>query len=192
MRSLSPESLAALSAPVIRIAQLVYLDFPGLPVALTSANYDIGYAGITYVGASGLGAISQIDDSPGEIKGLQLQMAGVKSEFLALALSDASVVQGAPVTIRLAILNDAGGVVDAPIDWTGYVDTMPLESDGETCTITLTAESAAVDLLRGAALTNSNADQQYLYPGDRAFEYVVPQADVPIVWPTKQYYIDSR
>ena len=27
-----------------------------------------------------------------------------------------------------------------------------------------------------------------LYPGDRAFEYVVDQANKPIVWPSKEYF----
>jgi hypothetical protein len=192
MRSLSVGTIAALSAPVLRIVQLVLMQFPSVTVALASSNFDVVYGGVTYRGAAGLGTISPIDDSPGEIKGLQLQMSGVSSEYLALALADSPEVQGAPITIRLAILSEAGAVLEAPIDWTGYADTMPIEEDAETCTITLTAESSAVDLLHGNALTTSNADQQFLYPGDRAFEYLVSQANVPIVWPTKQYYIASR
>lgn len=192
MRTLSVDTIAALSAPVLRIIQLIYIQFPGLPVALASSNYDVDYGGVTYRGAAGLGTVSAIDDSPGEIKGIQLQMSGVPTEYLALALSDATIVQGAPITVRLAILNEAGAVVEAPIDWAGYVDTMPIEEDGDTCSIALSAESSAVDLLRGNALTTSDADQQYLYPGDLAFQYVVSQEGVPIVWPTKQYYIDSR
>ena len=55
-------------------------------------------------------------------------------------------------------------------------------------TVTATAESTAVDLLRGSAMTYSDGDQQSLYPGDRAFEYVVDQANKPIVWPSKEYF----
>ncbi|MCR8961138.1 hypothetical protein M0765_026440 [Variovorax sp. S2] len=190
MRTLSAPTLAALGGRVLSIAQLVHMDFPGLPVALTSANFDIDYAGVTYRGAAGLGTISQIEDSPGEIKGLQFQLSGVPIEYLSLALDDASIVQGTSVVIRLAILGE-GTLFDAPIDWTGRLDSMSIEEDGDTCAIVVTAESTAVDLLRGNALTTSNADQQFLYPGDRAFEYVALQ-NSPIVWPTKQLFMAMR
>jgi hypothetical protein len=192
MKALSGAVLAVLAAPTLTIIQLVYLGFAGAPVALNSSNRDVVVGGITYRGAAGLGTINPIEDSPGEIKGLQFEISGVPVENLALALADATVVQGAQVVIRLAILNDAGVVLDAPIDWTGRLDTMSIQEDGETCTVGATAESSAVDLLRGNALTTTNADQQFLYPGDRAFEWVIPQEGAPIVWPTKQYYIDSR
>jgi hypothetical protein len=192
MRALSGPVVAALSAPVLTIIQLIYLGFPGLPVALNSSNRDVAFGGTIYRGAAGLGTISQIEDSPGEIKGLQFEISGVPIENLALALADATVVQGAGVFIRLAIMDSDGVVLDAPLDWSGRLDTMSIQEDGETCSVSATAESSAVDLLRGNTLTTSNADQQFLYPGDRAFEWVIPQEGVPIVWPTKQYYIDSR
>jgi len=162
-------------------------------IALNSMNRDVDFGGLTYKGAAGLGEISAIKDSAGsEVQGLQFSMSGVASENLALALADATVVQGTRVVIRLALIGDDGAVIDAPVDWDGYLDTMPISADGQTCTITATAESSAVDLLRGNAMTNSNADQQALYPGDRSMEYIVSQDGVPVVWPTKQFYIDSR
>lgn len=192
MRTLSADTLAALSSPVLGIARLVYMQFPGLPVALCSMNSDVDFGGVLYRGAAGLGTVSLIDDSPGEIKGIQLEMSGVPAEYLSLALDDADIVQGTPLTIRLAIMNAAGLVLDAPIDWLGRLDTMSIQEDGETCAIAVTAESVAVDLLRGNALTTSNADQRSLYPTDRAFEYVVSQANTPIVWPTKQLFMAMR
>lgn len=191
MRTLAPPTIAALSGSVLSIAQLVYMDFPGLPIALCSANRDILCDGVTYRGAAGLGSISPVEDSPGEIKGLQFQMSGVPIENLALALDDSAIVQGTNIIVRLAILDLDHQLIEAPTDWTGRIDTMAIEEDGETCTITVTAESTAVDLLRGNALTTSNADQQFLYPGDRAMEYVALQ-DVPVVWPTKQLFMAMR
>lgn len=191
MRTLAAPAIAALGGPMLTIAQLVYMDFPGFPIALCSANYPIAYDGVVYEGAAGLGSINPIEDSPGEVKGLQFQISGVPIENLGLALDDATLVQGAPVVIRLAILSESV-LLDAPIDWTGLLDTMTIEEDGDTCTITVTAESSAVDLLRGNALTTSNADQQYLYPGDRAFEYVESQPNTPVVWPTKQLFMAMR
>jgi len=191
MRTLSGPTIAALSGAELSIVQLIYMQFPGLPVALNSSNRDFDFGGVTYSGAAGLGTVNPIDDAPGEIKGIQLVMSGVPIENLALALDDAAIVQGATITIRLAVLDASHQIIEAPIDWDGRIDTMAIEEDGETCTISVTAESTAVDLLHGNALTTSNADQQYLYPGDRAMEYVALQ-DVPVVWPTKQLFMAMR
>lgn len=192
MRTLTAPTIAALNGSVLTIVQLVLIQFPSITVALNSANRDIDFAGVTYRGAAGLGTINPIEDSPGEVKGLQLEMSGVPTAYLSLALADSSLVQGSPLVIRLAILNAAGQVLDAPIDWAGRMDTMSIEEDGSKCSIGVTAESSAVDLLRGNSLTTSDADQRFLFPGDLAFQYVNPQANVPIVWPTKQLFMAMR
>jgi len=186
---LSPDTIAALNAPLLYIAQLIYLDFPGLPVALCSANRDIVHNGISYRGASGLGTISPITDSPGQVKGLNFELSGASSEAIPLALDDAGIVQGTPATIRTAILDANMQLLDAPIDWTGRLDLMSIQEDGETCTIPVSAESSELDLLRGTPLTYSSADQKSLYPGDLAFDFQEYQLNKPIVWAGKQWLI---
>jgi hypothetical protein len=182
--------LAAISAPVLGLAALVRMDFPSGTILLTSANRDIQASSGLYRGIGALGQIGEVNDSPGEIKGLQFTLSGVRSEFIALALDDAAVVQGTPVTIRNAIFNaTTGALVDEPLAWSGRLDTMSIEEDGDTCTIAATAESSAVDLLRGSPLTYSDADQKSIYPDDRAFEYLISQVNVPVVWPDRNYFI---
>jgi hypothetical protein len=189
VRSLSGPAVAALSQPSVPLVQLVWLGFSP-PVALNTSNWDLTFSGVIYKGAYGIGSVSEIEDSPGEIKGLQFTLSGVGSANVALALDDAAVVQGTPVVIRTAVLDGSTyQIVDAPIEWSGTLDTMSIVEDGETCAIQVTAESSAVDLLRGAALTYSNADQQAQTPGDRAFEYVISQSSSPFVWPTRDWFI---
>ena len=187
MRSLSGPTTSALSAGQLGIVQLVHMAFAS-PITLNTSNLNLVWDGLTYIGAGALGAIGQVDDSPGEVKGLNFQLIGVDSAYIALALDDAAVVQGTAVTIRTAILNSSYAVVDAPIEWTGKLDTMSIEEDGETCTISVSAESSAVDILRGGPLTYSDADQQSLHGGDRAFEFILSQANTPIVWPSKLWF----
>lgn len=188
MRSLSTDTLTALAQPSVPLVQLVLLDFAAGAVALNSSTWDLVFAGITYKGAYGLGSISTINDSPGEIKGLSLTLSGVSASAVSLALDGGDDWQGTPVTLRTAILNGTFAVVDAPIEWTGRGDVLSLSEDGETCTVSATAESTAVDLLRGAAMTYSDADQQALHAGDLAMQYVVDQADKPVIWPAKEYF----
>jgi hypothetical protein len=189
MRSLSSPTLAALAQPEVLLVQLILLQFPSGTLALNSSNWHLTWDGIIYQGASGLGEISAIEDSPGEVKGLQFTLSGASAASISLALDDASEWPGTPITIRTAVLSAATGqIVDAPLDWVGRGDTMGISEDGGTCRVTATAESTAVDLLRGSPLTTSHADQQSVSPGDRAFEYVASQADQPVVWPAKEWF----
>lgn len=74
MITLTSQAQAALTSQTVNMVQLLLLQFSTTPVALNSSNYDFTYDGITYKGAYGMGAISEIDDSPGEIKGVQFTL----------------------------------------------------------------------------------------------------------------------
>ena len=187
MRALDPATVTALAQGSVALVQLIELGF-STPVRLNSSTMHITYGGQEYRGAEGLGQISAIEDSPGEIKGLQFSLSGVAAAAISLALDEADEWQGVPVTIRTAILNQDYQVVDAPLEWIGTGDTMSIEENGETALVTATAESSAVDLLRGHPLTTSHEDQQTVSPGDRAFEYVTSQADQPVVWPAREWF----
>ena len=188
MRTLNSTAVTALSQAEVRLVQLVLMEFSTGVMALNTSTWDLVWSGVTYKGAYGIGTISAIDDSPGEVKGLSFEMSGVSSAAISLALYATDVVQGTPVTIRTAVLGADYTIADAPIEWTGLMDTMTLSESGASSRISVTAESSAVDLLRGSPSTYSEATQQQLYPGDRAFEYVVSQVDAPVVWPSKEWF----
>lgn len=189
MRTLSGPTIAALAAPEVALVQLLLFDFPAGQIALNTSTWDLTWLGVVYKGAYGIGTISEITDSPGEIKGLQFDISGVNSASVSLALDDADQVQGTPLTIRTAILDGNYQIVDAPIEWTGLLDSMSIQEDGDKASVSCTAESTAVDLLRGNTLTYSDADQQMLYPGDVAFQYIVSQSETPVVWPARSWFL---
>ena len=171
MRTLSGPVASALAQPVVGLAQLIRFGFSPTPVLLATSSRDLVYGGETYKGAAGLGSFGAVDDAPGEIKGLQFSISGVAAASIALALDEADEWQGVPIEIRTCVLDPVTyQVLDAPLEWQGFGDTMSIAEDETGVTITATAESGAVDLLRGAPLTYSDADQQMLYPGDLAFQ----------------------
>lgn len=189
MRALGSSVTALLASGHVVLVQLVLFEFPGGHVALNASNWDLTWSGTTYRGAYGLGAVSPVNDRPGEVQGITLELIGADSASIALALDDADEVQGASVTIRTALLDSSTyQILDAPVDWVGTCDRMSIAEDGETCNISVSAESSAVQLLRGNASTYTDADQQALYAGDRAFEYVVDQADKRDVWPSREWF----
>lgn len=188
MRTLTGPIAAALSQPVVPLVQLIRMVMTGGTVYLNTSNRTITYGGNNYLGAAGLGTISEIDDSPGEVKGLSFQLSGAPSTAIALALDDADQWQGSVVEIYTAVLDSNYAVVDAILEWSGIGDTLTIEETPDGSVINATAESSAVDLLRGSISTVSNADQQVLYPADRAFEYITSQVEKPVIWPAKAWF----
>jgi hypothetical protein len=189
VKTLSAPVTTALAGAVVPIVQLIKLEFGSGTIALNTSNWNLVFDGVTYQGAAGLGTISAVEDSPGEIRGLQFDMSGVSATAISLALDGADEWQGCPVTIYTALLDPTTyQIIDAGVEWTGLGDTMSIQEDGDTCVVQATAESSAVDLLRGVPVTYTDADQQVLFPGDRAFEYVVSQADQPVIWPAKEWF----
>jgi hypothetical protein len=190
VRTLSTDLTNALAAGTVVLVQLVKMEFPSGTVALNTSNWNFEVGGVNFLGAYGLGSISVIADTPGEVKGLQLEMSGAASSAITLALDGSDEVQGTPITIGTLLLDSTTyAIVDVVmVDWVGRLDTMSISEDSGASVIRATAESRAVDLLRGNPLTYSDADQQTLYAGDLAFEYVVSDADKPIVWPAREYF----
>ena len=189
MKTLGAPTLAALAGKQVGIVQLVHLGFPLTPLALNMSTWDLTWLGVTYKGAYGLGTISAVQDKPGEIAGITLELAAGDSSIIALALDDADIVQGTPVTIRTAIIDlETYQVLDAPIDWVGSLDTMSVGEDGTQAAIRCTAESKAVDLLRGNPQFYADQDQRAIAPNDASFSFVVDQIDKPLIWPTRAFY----
>lgn len=188
MKILTPQLIAALSQPVVPLVQLVKFDFATGTLGLNTSNMAITWDGVVYQGALGLGSISPIEDGPGEIKGLNLTLNGGPAELIALALDSADQWQGTPVSIWTAVLDSNYQLVGVELDWSGTGDVMGISEDGEKCTISATAESSAVDLLRSNVLHYSQADQYQFDATDLGFNHVVDKSDEPIVWPAKEWY----
>jgi hypothetical protein len=189
MRTLEPAVIAAIESGGLPVATLVEIVFPSQTIRLNSSNWTLTWDGHEYLGAAGLGEISEIVDQGGELPGLQLELQNITSDLVILALDQEDEVQGSPVEVSTAFFDPATyQILDVEPDWTGRADTMPVSEDGERGAVVLRCENKGVDLLRGTPLFYNNPDQQSLYPGDRAFEYVNSQADQPVVWPKREWY----
>lgn len=189
MRSLSGPVVAALSSGAVGLVQLIRLDFTPTPIYLNTSTWDLTFAGNVYKAAYGLGTISAVTDKPGEVQGLTLELAAGSTAIISLALDDSGTVQGTPVYLYSAIMDTAtGAVLDAPLDWTGKLDTMSISEDGQSASVRVSAESRAVDLLRGTPSFYADQEQTLINAADRSFKYVVDQIDKPIVWPNKEFF----
>jgi hypothetical protein len=189
MRTVAAGVTTAFASAEVAYATLVKVEFPGGTLALNATMYSLVHAGTTYLAANGLGRISATSDRPGEIAGLKLEILKVDALNIALALDEADEVQGSLITLSTAVLDTTTHqIIDVLTDWVGYADTMVIGEDGKTCSVGLSAESKAVDLLRGNPLVYNNSEQQGLVPGDLYFQYVESQADKPVIWPTREWF----
>lgn len=188
MRSLSGPTVAALNSSSVGIVQFIHMAFSPTPIALNTSTWDLTFGGVVYKGAYGLGAISAITDKAGSVEGLNFDLFADASH-VALALDEANIIQGVVCTIRTAIIETTNfTVLDAPVEWLGKLDTMSIGEDGKTATISVTAESKAVDLMSGNSFLYTPEDQAVINSVDKSFAFVVDQVDKPIVWPTKAFF----
>jgi hypothetical protein len=189
MMTFDSDTLAALASGEVALVQLVMFEFPSGTVAYNTSTYSFTWLAVEYLAGYGLGEISPVRDAAGEVQGMTIQLDAGDPSKLALALDDADQVQGTRFTLRTAVVRISDyQILSAPIDWVGFCDTMSIAEDGSHAAVSVSIESGAVDLIRGSPSTYSDADQQALYPGDLAFQYVVDQIDKPVVWPAKSFF----
>ena len=189
MKTLGGTTTTALGSVAVAVVQLIHLDFASGVIALNTSTWSLVHDGVTYLGAYGLGSISAITDKAGELQGVTFELAAGDAARVSLALDSADEVQGTVVTIRTAIIEVATyTVLDAPIEWVGTLDTMTIAEDGATATVRVTAESRAIDLLRGTPWRHTSEEQIIVDGDDLCLSYITDQVDKPIVWPSKAYF----
>lgn len=192
MRVLTPATQLAIAKSSVGVAQLIELDLD-IPWRVNTSGWDLLWNGQIYLGLAGAGRIDTIEDTPGEIKGLQFELPAVIDEDLATAMS--GMPQGRGARLLTAVFDsETSQILEAVLEWAGRLDvpqiaeTPPDENGRGGSVIQVSAEHIGIDLLRPGGLLYSNADQMRLYPGDRSFEYVIDQSEKPIVWPAASYF----
>lgn len=186
MRSLTTAGAAALTGQIIAMTILVEMDLTS-QLLLNTSSLTLTINNLTYSGVGGLGQIDAITETPGDFPKVRFTLAGVQPTSIALALSEP--VQGKAVRIKQALFDPASGaLLDTRLRYSGYLDVMAITDGRDSAAISVTSETAMLDLLRPANLLFNDADQQALNPGDLFFQYVNDQVEQKIVWPSAAYF----
>lgn len=164
---------------------LVQMDFDGGTVYMTDAPHDVVWDGHTWLSMFGIGSVSDITETDGEVNGLQFTLSGVPTSSIALALTED--IQDRPVKLMLATLSGTTLSVDENA-WVGKLDVMTIGLDSNMAQIVVTAEHPLARWDQPNLLRFSHQDQQRLHPGDRFFEFAERMADVTITWPAKEFF----
>jgi hypothetical protein len=181
-RDLSNDNLNAVTADVFCDVLFAELDFPSGVVRAHNALGTITWGGHEWLGLGTFGTVRGIEeDSTLARKTVTYTLSGIPNDMISLAMND--YYQGRPAKVYLGFLNrTTGQLVDDPILLDqGRLD-VPETEEGETVSISITAESRMSQWERPRARRYTNADQQSRFAGDRGMEFVSQAAQKEINW----------
>ena len=158
----------------------VELEFDSGSVRLWNGYIDLEIDGSTFIGSADLMAVSGVEET-GEIaaKGINMTLSGISTSLISIALSENYQNRTARVYIGSIAAN---GTVSAYTLFSGRMDVMTIEENGETATISLSAENRLIDLERPRVRRYTSEDQKSLYPGDLGLDYVNDLQDKTLDW----------
>jgi hypothetical protein len=180
-RSLSANMVTEVSASQLSPIILASLSFV-TPVNLWSGYGTITYAGTGYLGIGTLGTISPVEETTDlAARGITMQLSGVPTAMIAVALSEN--YQGKECSVMFAALDSSGALVSTPITiFSGRMDVMSINDDGQNATIGMTAENKLVDFRRPREVRYTDEEQKNLYPSDKGLEFVNSIQEKQIYW----------
>lgn len=186
-RDLTSDALDAFEAKSVKPIIFVFLDFLSGPVRVNSSPSDAVFGGETFYGVGLLGGISTIEETKTvSANGLTLSISA-PSSVVSLALQDK--YRTRPAKIWLGAFDGAGDVIADPVQiWSGRMDTMTIEYRGEVSTISVQCETRIIDLNRSRERRYTHEEQQRMYPGDLALEYLTTIISENIAWGTPTAY----
>jgi hypothetical protein len=187
MRTLNTAATNVLNAGgTLPLALLVDMALD-TPMRLCTGRWALTWASVSYTAGGLLGSVDAAQESAAGPKPVSFRLNGVPASMRAMALQ--TNVQGRSVNISLAVFDPATyQIADTSLEWAGTLDVLDWADDGTTGVITVSAESAGADLLRGVPVRYTDQDQQRLFAGDLGFQYVIDQGEKAIVWPAASFF----
>lgn len=157
----------------------VELEFTSGTLRFWNGYGDLTVNGDTYTGSGDLLGISAIEETA-EIgaKGATVTMSGIPSYLLSIALAEN--YRNRTASIYVGTID--GATVESYKIFSGRMDMMDLEEQGETCAISLQIENKLIDLERSRVRRYTSEDQKALYSGDKGFEFVNSLQEANIKW----------
>ena len=184
------------ASPVYGELALVELQLRSGTARYTTWPVTIEALGQVWQGTGNLGSISPLHESEdGAEEKLSLTLSPVDLGTRALALGDPSDYQDRPVNVWVAMVSaETYMLAGAPVRrFSGVMDQLKLERDGNNATITMDCRTASYDVRSNpAALRMNNVQHQTRFPTERGFEYLTSLIGNEAVWLTKRFQADAN
>lgn len=167
------------------------------PILMTVAAFDSGtirtwtgygdlvYGGDTFSGIGDLLSIESVEETqeltPTNVRFI---LNGIPTATLSLALTEN--YQGRRIEAYFGVMNASNALIADPyMIFAGRMDTIEITDSGETCTISVNAESDLIDLRTNRERKYTAEDQKATYPSDKFFDFVSQIQDIQLPWGVK-------
>lgn len=183
-RPLDPDTKAALAENAVRLALLVYADFPDGEIRMWSGTGSLFAEGNDWGGVGGLLAVEDITESTDTAQnGMAVRLSGIPSElFSTISLGN---YQNRRAYVSLLVFDSDMEPLGAPVRlFSGLMDSDTVKDSGAEVSVTIAVESAMSDQLRPRVFRYTHEDQQTLYAGagDKGLEFVASLQNLQIRW----------
>lgn len=185
-RGLSNDMETAIDAASMGLAVLfAELDFSSGFVRVHTSLGTISWRGNDWLGVGSLGNVSAVEESAElQRRTLSYTLSGIPNSLIAIVLGEN--YQGREAKLYLGIVNPTTGqLVDTPILIDrGKMDISDIE-EGESCTVTVTAENRIAGWDRPLVRRYTDSDHQSRFLGDIGLQFVDQAAQKEINWGRK-------
>jgi hypothetical protein len=180
-RGLTNDMVTEVSASQLSPILLASLSF-ATPVHIWTGYGTITVGSTAYLGIGTLGSISPIEETTDlAARGISMQLSGVPTAMLAVALTEN--YQGRECSVLFGALQSSGALVSSPVTiFSGRMDVMSINDDGQNATIGMSAENKLVDFRRPREVRYTDQEQKNLFPSDKGLEFVTAIQEKQIYW----------
>ena len=154
------------------------LEFDTQPLYLWTGYGSVTINSKTYVGVGNLVSVSSVEETSDiSVRGATLQITGISSDALSLALNEP--YQGRTATVYFGVLNDTSTYTEV---FTGFMDKMDIAEGADSSLIELSIENKLVDLERPRANRFTSSHQKTRFPCDLGLDFLESLQDKEISW----------
>lgn len=191
-RTLPAGSIDIFDESVNRPCLFIFADFPTTPRRIWTGVGDIVWDGQTWTGSRSNGTVALNIELPGESvdtdsPGAVCYVSGIDSALINELTGDA--YQGNELAVYLGFFTSSVRiaanlhVLDKPM-WKGFLDSDTIEDNGTSARIAIHGENRLVSILNPRSYRLTQADQEFLYPGqtDTFFKDIELIQDLQIPW----------
>lgn len=184
-RDLTSGFISEIEAQTLRPVLLVSSYFDSGTIRTWTGYGTLSYGGNDYSGVGDLLSIEKIEETQDLSQtNVRFNLNGVPTATLSLALTEN--FQGRRIEAYFGVLNSSGAIIADPyLVFAGRMDTIDITDSGDTCTISVNAESDLIDLRTNRETKLTAEDQKARYPNDKFLDFVSKITDIQIPWGVK-------
>lgn len=179
----------ALAQPLVRVVYFAQFEFFSNTSRLSTANFPITWGGYDWAGVGSIGSIGTVEESDGlEAKSLTFSINAAQPAWLALAIGDVGEYRGRNAKLYMCPLSESFQLIDTPVlCWSGIMDTVMVNIDGDSGGIQLKCETAAYGLKRRPSFRLNAAQHRKDNPTDSGLDYLTDLIANPQTWLSQKF-----